>query len=95
MALTVSMKKENVNLYFGKYFEYTSYNLTTCLKTLYKNVLLGYPQTFSKCLNAARIQSVFVRMMKMKMTIGVMMMGSWKRESFTAAVADKAKLIFA
>lgn len=90
MALTVSMKKENVNLYFGKYFEYTSYNLTTCLETLYKNVLLGYPQTFSKCLNAVRIQSVFVRMMKRKM-----MIESWKCESFTAAVADKAKLIFA
>lgn len=79
---------------FGKYFEYASYNLTTCLKTLYKNVLLGYPQTFSKCLNAVRMQSVLVRMMKMKMMIGVMMRGSWKCKSFTEAVVDKAKLIF-
>lgn len=61
---------------FGKYFEYASYNLTTCLKTLYKNVLFGYPQTFSKCLNAVRMQSVLVRMTKMKMMIGVMMRGA-------------------
>lgn len=40
------MKKENINLIFGKHFEWASYSLITGLKMCFS----GIPQAFSKYL---------------------------------------------